>query len=271
MQQMARATGRSADARKYGELFDHIQSAFAKQFVHADGSIDGADNTPSQFAVFETKAVKSGDTQTGYVLALAMHLVPDALRQAAADRLVGKLQANGWRLGTGFLGTPYLLAVLVDTGHADVAYRLLLSTEYPSWGYLVDHGATTMWERWNGDQMRGDPSMNSYNHYAYGAVADWIYRYAGGVDATPADAGFHTIQLHPNFDRRLGSLDLSYASPYGPIQSNWAVEGRERHGIYRFQPTRTGSCRSLRRRPHSSHSTVSHSHTIHNCTSSKDR
>ncbi len=225
MQQMARATGRSADAQKYGELFDHIRSAFAKQFVHADGSIDGADNTPSQFAVFETKAVKSGDTQTGYVLALAMHLVPDALRQAAADRLVGKLQANGWRLGTGFLGTPYLLAVLVDTGHADVAYRLLLSTEYPSWGYLVDHGATTMWERWNGDQMRGDPSMNSYNHYAYGAVADWIYRYAGGVDATPADAGFHTIQLHPNFDRRLGSLDLSYASPYGPIQSNWAVEG----------------------------------------------
>ena len=112
-----------------------------------------------------------------------------------------KLQANGWRLGTGFLGTPYLLAVLVDTGHADVAYRLLLSTEYPSWGYLVDHGATTMWERWNGDQMRGDPSMNSYNHYAYGAVADWIYRYAGGVDTTPADAGFHTIQLHPNFDR----------------------------------------------------------------------
>src|SRR5207253_2455333 len=123
------------------------------------------------------------------------------------------------------LGTPYLLEALADTGHTDVAYRLLLSTEYPSWGYLVGHGATTMWERWNGDQMRSDPSMNSYNHYAYGAVADWIYRYAGGVDATPADAGFHTIHLHPNFDRRLGSLDLSYASPYGPIQSKWTVDG----------------------------------------------
>jgi len=75
--------------------------------------------------------------------------------------------------------------VLVDTGHSDVAYRLLLNREYPSWGYLVDHGATTMWERWNGDQMRGDPSMNSYNHYAYGAVADWIYRYAAGIDPYP--------------------------------------------------------------------------------------
>jgi alpha-L-rhamnosidase len=227
MQQMAHATGRSAEEQTYSELFDKIRSAFAKEFVHADGVIDGADNTPSQFGgVFETKAVQSGETQTGYVLALAMHLVPDPLRQAAAaDRLVSKLRANGWRLGTGFLGTPYLLAVLVDTGHADVAYRLLLSTEYPSWGYLVDHGATTMWERWNGDQMRDDPSMNSYNHYAYGAVADWIYRYAAGVDATPADAGFHTVLLHPNFDRRLGSLDLSYASPYGPIQSRWTVQG----------------------------------------------
>jgi len=153
-----------------------------------------------------------------------MHLVPDSLRAAAADRLVQKLEENGWRLGTGFLGTPYLLAVLADTGHADVAYRLLLSTEYPSWGYLVTHGATTMWERWNGDKMR-DPSMNSYNHYAYGAVADWIYRYAAGVDADAADAGFHTVRLHPNFDPKLGSLHFMYDSPYGAILSSWAVHG----------------------------------------------
>ena len=138
--------------------------------------------------------VPSGDTQTGYVLALYMRLVPESLRAAAANRLVQKLQENGWRLGTGFLGTPYLLAVLADTGHADVAYRLLLSTEYPSWGYLVTHGATTMWERWNGDKMRGDPSMNSYNHYAYGAVADWIYRYAAGIDA---DARRRWLPHHP--------------------------------------------------------------------------
>jgi alpha-L-rhamnosidase len=116
---------------------------------------------------------------------------------------------------------------LTDTGHADVAYRLLLSTEYPSWGYLVDHGATTMWERWNGDQMRGDPSMNSYNHYAYGAVADWIYRYAAGIDTDLNQPGFRLIRLHPTFDKRLGSLDFSYQSAYGEIHSAWTASGNK--------------------------------------------
>ena len=82
-----------------------------------------------------------------------------------------------------------------------------------------------MWERWNGDQMKDDPSMNSYNHYAYGAVADWIYRYAAGIDATPLDAGFHTVVLHPVFDARLGSVNFDYASSYGAIYSAWTVKG----------------------------------------------
>jgi alpha-L-rhamnosidase len=106
-----------------------------------------------------------------------------------------------------------------------LAYKLLLNTEYPSWGYLVGHGATTMWERWNGDQMKADPSMNSYNHYAYGAVADWIYRYAAGVDATPLDAGFHTVVLHPVFDARLGSIAsstmLRRMARFTPTGSRW--------------------------------------------------
>jgi alpha-L-rhamnosidase len=226
MQQMAHATGRTGDEEKYAALHSKIQSAFAAAFVRSDGFIAGADNGPSPFGrIFVPNKVSSGDTQTGYVLALYMRLVPDSLRAAAANRLVQKLQANGWRLGTGFLGTPYLLAVLTDTGHSDVAYRLLLSTRYPSWGYMVDHGATTTWERWNGDQMRDDPSMNSYNHYAYGAVADWIYRYAAGIDALPDDAGFHTIRLHPNFNAQLGSLQLLYDSPYGTVRSAWSVHG----------------------------------------------
>jgi alpha-L-rhamnosidase len=82
-----------------------------------------------------------------------------------------------------------------------------------------------MWERCNGDQMRGDPSMNSYNHYAYGAVADWIYRYAAGIDTVPTDPGFHTVLLHPNFDKRLGNLDFSYESAYGTVRSAWSVSG----------------------------------------------
>ncbi|AXC10873.1 Alfa-L-rhamnosidase [Acidisarcina polymorpha] len=228
MRQMAHALGKADAEAKYGDLFHNIQAAFVKEFVSQDGFVKSADKGPSPFGQINNPNAKAkgDDTQAGYVLALQMNLLPDSLRGPAADKLVGKIAANGWKLGTGFLGTPYLLAVLVDTGHADVAYRLLLNTEYPSWGYLVGHGATTMWERWNGDQMRNDPSMNSYNHYAYGAVADWIYRYAAGIDALPIDSGFHTVFLHPNFDARLGSLDFSYQSLYGEIKSSWSIQGK---------------------------------------------
>jgi alpha-L-rhamnosidase len=140
--------------------------------------------------------------------------------------LVAKIESNNGLLATGFLGTPYLLEELTKGGQAQLAYKLLLNTQYPSWGYLIEHGATTMWERWNGDQMKDDPSMNSYNHYAYGAVADWIYRYAAGVDATPLDAGFHTVVLHPVFDARLGSIAFDYDSSYGSIHSDWTVTGK---------------------------------------------
>ena len=199
MREMAHALGRTADEARYAQLFEKIRAAFQKQFVHDDGFIVGADNSPSPFGQINNPEAKSkgGDTQTGYVLALHMNLLPDALRNAAAQKLVDKIAANRNLLATGFLGTPYLLEELTKTGHADLAYKLLLNTQYPSWGYLIEHGATTMWERWNGDQMKDDPSMNSYNHYAYGAVADWIYRYAAGVDATPLNAGFHTVALHP--------------------------------------------------------------------------
>jgi alpha-L-rhamnosidase len=227
MSQMAQAMGKLDDARKYAELFEKIKTAFNAAYVRPDGFVGGVP-PPPVFASGAAKPLsdKPVETQTGYVLALHMNLLPDALRGIAAQRLVARLEANQWRLGTGFLGTPYLLGVLTDTGHADVAYRLLLNTEYPSWGYLVGHGATTMWERWNGDQMRGDPSMNSYNHYAYGAVADWIYRYAAGIDTVATDPGFHTIFLHPNFDTRLGSLDFSYNSSYGTIHSEWSISGK---------------------------------------------
>ena len=227
MQQMAHALGKTEDETKYAHLFEQIKSAFTKEFVHDDGFVAGADAGPSSFGVINNPDAKAkgGDTQTGYVLALHMNLVPDSLRPAVAQHLVDKIEANHGLLGTGFLGTPYLLAVLTESGHRDLAYHLLLNTQYPSWGYLIDHGATTMWERWNGDQMKSDPSMNSYNHYAYGAVADWIYRYAAGIDTLPTDPGFHTIDLHPAFDKQLGSIDFTYPSPYGEIHSAWTVTG----------------------------------------------
>jgi alpha-L-rhamnosidase len=227
MRQMAQATHRTADEEKYARLFETISAAFQKQFVHDDGFVAGADNSPSPFGQINNPNARSsgGDTQTGYVLALHMNLVPEKLRPAVAQKLADKIEANHGLLGTGFLGTPYLLEELTKTGHADLAYKLLLNTAYPSWGYLVEHGATTMWERWNGDQMKNDPSMNSYNHYAYGAVADWLYRFAAGVDATSLDAGFHTVMLHPVFDARLGSVAFDYDSPYGPIHSDWKITG----------------------------------------------
>ncbi len=225
MRQMALATGRKADAEKYAALFEKIRAAFQKQFVRGDGFVAGADNSPSQFGVINNPNAKSegGDTQTGYVLALHMNLLPDALRAAAAKRLVDKIEANHDLLATGFLGTPYVLEELTKAGYAKLAYTLLLNTQYPSWGYMVTHGATTMWERWNGDQMMNDPAMNSFNHYAYGAVADWMYRYAAGIDATPMDAGFHTVVLHPVFDERLGHIAFDYDSVYGPIHSDWEM------------------------------------------------
>ena len=228
MSQMAHALRKTDEEQEYRELFEKIKIAFDQAYVRPDGFVGGVPPPPVFASGTAAKlSDKPVETQTGYALALHMDLLPDSLRSAAAKRLVGRLEANHWRLGTGFLGTPYLLSALTDTGHADVAYRLLLSTDYPSWGYLVEHGATTMWERWNGDQMRGDPTMNSYNHYAYGAVADWIYRYAAGIDTVPADPGFHTILLHPTFDKRLGSLDFSYESSYGTIRSAWSISGNK--------------------------------------------
>lgn len=223
MKQMAHALGKADEEQKYAAMFEKIRSAFQSQFVHPDGVV-GAEAAPSP-----GKNSHQGllETQTSYVLALHMNLLKEADRPLAAKRLVDRIAANGWKLGTGFLGTPYLLEVLTDTGHADVAYRLLLNTDYPSWGYMVTHGATTMWERWNGDQMRDQPGMNSYNHYAYGAVAEWIYRYAAGIDTTADGAGFHRVYLHPHFDARLSSIDFTYQSPYGAIRSAWKVSGND--------------------------------------------
>jgi alpha-L-rhamnosidase len=227
MREMALATGRNEDAQKYDKLFAKIRAAFVTKFLRADGFVAGVDNpTTESEQIDDPDAMSSGgDTQTGYVLALHMNLVPENLRTAAAKHLVEKIEANHDLLGTGFLGTPYLLEELTKAGDADLAYKLLENTQYPSWGYMVTHGATTMWERWNGDQMRGDPSMNSYNHYAYGAVADWIYRYAAGVDATQIDPGFHTVVLHPAFNPTLGHLSFDYKSVLGNIHSAWTVKG----------------------------------------------
>jgi alpha-L-rhamnosidase len=202
MAQMAQAINRPRDAERYQQIYEHVRTAFQQRFIRSDGSV-------------------GSDSQTSYVLALHTGLVPDALRAVVAQKLVSDIEAHQWHLTTGFLGTPYIMEVLSNTGHSDAAYKLLLQDSFPSWGYMVRHGATTMWERWNGDQMLGDPGMNSFNHYAYGSVGEWLYRYVAGIDLDPQQTGFHHLSLHPQFSRALGQGGATYDSVYGPIRSMW--------------------------------------------------
>jgi len=208
MRQMALALGHKADAKKYQTLLENILTAFNKEYVKTDGTVGNG-------------------SQTSYALALHMGLLPETLRAAAANHLVADIQAHNWHLTTGFLGTPYALLALSATGHSDVAYRLLMQTTLPSWLYMVERGATTMWERWNGDQMLDAADMNSFNHYAYGAVAEWLYRYVAGIDFDVDDPGFHRIVLHPQFGSQLRHVKATYDSPYGAITSQWDAAGNK--------------------------------------------
>lgn len=200
MSEMAHALGNRSAEHQYRQLFGQIRSAFQQKFVQADG-------------------VVGNGSQTCYAIALQMNLLPQAQRAAAASHLVADIQKRDGHLSTGFVGTGYLLPALTATGHDDVAWTLLLNTTYPSWGYEIKHGGTSMWERWNGDH--GDPSMNSYNHYAFGAVGEWMYRDAAGIDSTAADAGFGHFVLAPHPDARLHSMRATYDSRWGTIVSEW--------------------------------------------------
>lgn len=200
MAEMATALHREADALKYRDLHAKIAAAYRTAWVKPDGAVEG-------------------DTQTSYAATLATGIATDAQRSALVDRLVKKIADKGNHLSTGFLGTPFLLPVLDETGHSDLAFKLLLTETYPSWGYMVKKGATTWWERWNGDT--GDPGMNSYNHYAFGSVMAWVYRRAAGIDTDASGAGFHHLTVQPHFDSLLPQLHVEYDSTYGTVISDW--------------------------------------------------
>ena len=200
MAEMAHALHRDADAKKYQQQYEHIAVAYRAQFVKADGSV-------------------AGNSQTAYLATLYTGIAIPALEAGMVDRLVKEIHAHDDHLTTGFLGTPFLLSVLDQYNHPDLAFKLLLSDTYPSWGYMVEKGATTWWERWNGDT--GDPGMNSYNHYAFGSVMAWVYRRAAGIDTDPAGPGFHHLVVQPHFDASLPQLNVEYDSLYGTIISDW--------------------------------------------------
>jgi alpha-L-rhamnosidase len=197
MAEMADATGRTDDARRYRDLRAAIGQAFAAEFVAADGTAGNG-------------------SQASQVLALFMDLVPADRRDAAAGVLAADIRRRGMKLSTGFLGTPYILDVLADAGRMDEVAGLLLQTGYPSWGYMPEKGATTMWERWNGDT--GDLSMNSYNHYAFGAIVGFFYRRLAGI--APAAPGFRRIAARPLWLPQVGRVSARYDSLVGPIETS---------------------------------------------------
>ncbi|PZS06116.1 MAG: alpha-L-rhamnosidase [Chloroflexi bacterium] len=209
MAEMARVLDRHDEARQYDALFEKIKEAFITTYVSADGTV-------------------RGETQTGYVLALYMNLLPADLRAAATDRLVADIERRGWHLSTGFVGVGYLCPALTVVGRPDVAYRLLESDTFPSWGYTIRHGATTIWERWDGwTEEHGfqDPGMNSFNHYALGSVGEWLYRTVAGIDTDPAAPGYRRILIHPHPGGSFQSAEATYDSVRGRITTAWRRDG----------------------------------------------
>ena len=182
MIEVAEALGKKEDAGKYRKLFEDIRTNFQKEFVDADGRV-------------------SGNAQVGYCMALHYNLLNDKQREQAAAHLVERVKARGYHLSVGFLGVPILLPTLTEIGRNDLAYHLIQNKTYPSWGYSIEQGATTIWERWNSytkESGFGKVGMNSFNHYAYGSCGEWMFRSMLGIDTD--GAGFKKIVMKPEFN-----------------------------------------------------------------------
>jgi alpha-L-rhamnosidase len=208
MAKMARVIGQGSQASYYEKLFQNIREAFQREFVLLDGRI-------------------KGETQTGYLLALAMDLIPENLRSRSAEHLVENIKQRDWHLSTGFVGAGYLLPVLSQMDHSGVAYRLLLNETFPSWGYSIKQGATTIWERWDGwTEEKGfqDPGMNSFNHYAFGSVAEWFFCFVAGIDLDPEVPAYKRFKIQPDVGGGLEYAKARYNSIHGKIVSGWELE-----------------------------------------------
>jgi alpha-L-rhamnosidase len=207
MAEAAAELGKAEDVDRYNKLFEQIKVAFNTEYVTASGRI-------------------ASDSQTSYVLALMFDLLSDEMKAKAITHLVNDIKARDNHLSTGFLGTPYLCHVLSANGQQRVAYDLLLQETFPSWLFPVKMGATTIWERWDGqkpDSTFQDKGMNSFNHYAYGAIGDWLYRVVAGIEI--GKPGYKQIVIQPHPDRRLSFATAIYNSAYGEIRSGWKFEG----------------------------------------------
>ncbi|MBL4677266.1 MAG: family 78 glycoside hydrolase catalytic domain [Mucilaginibacter sp.] len=202
----ARVLGKTDDVAQYSALLDRIKAAYRKEYTTYSGRI-------------------LSNTQTSYVLALQFDMLLEKDRATAAGYLVNNIKAYGHHLTTGFLGTPYLCHVLTRFGHTDEAYKLLLQDTYPSWLYPVKMGATTIWERWDGikpDSTFQTTRMNSFNHYAYGAIGDWMYQHIAGIQA--GSPGYKQVIIRPEPGGKLTWCKASFVSQQGKIVVNWKID-----------------------------------------------
>ena len=206
--QTAKVLGKTDDYNKYMNLYKSVAKAFDNKFFDASGKI------------------KEGpETQTSYLLPLAFDLVPEAKKKNVQDHLIRKLSEANNHLRTGFLGTPLLSQVLDNMGRTDLIYKLLFNETYPSWFYSINQGATTIWERWNSyskDEGFNAQKMNSLNHYAYGAIGEWIYERVGGI--APLEAGYKKIRIAPVTNEKLTSASAKLNTTYGEISSSWETK-----------------------------------------------
>ena len=207
MGQMAAATGRDADKARFAASEAKARASFRAKYIGADGQI-----------------VPEFRGQAADLYALFLDLVEGDAAEATKRDLLDNIKAHGDCLQTGFLGTAIIMNTLSKVGAADVAYTLLLQHKNPSWLYSIDQGATTFWERWNSYTKEtgfGDAGMNSFNHYAYGAVISWMYSAMAGIREDLANPGFRHFFLQPQPDKRVGSVKASYNSASGLIESAW--------------------------------------------------
>ncbi|MXV17688.1 alpha-L-rhamnosidase [Hufsiella ginkgonis] len=229
MAEMARGTGLDSEAARYHQVFSLVAARFKEHYTDPAGR-------------FKTNAAAYGDgngyvdgamgfdghTQTAYANAIYTGVLDGAGNEYAGNQLAGLVRENGGKLSTGFLGVKPLLPALSATGHSDVAYRLLLSTEYPSWGFEVINGANTIWERWNsyikGTGFENNGGMNSFNHYAFGSVNEWLFGNMAGIRL--AAPGYRTFVVRPEIaPAEIGKVRASYHSINGEIVSAWQKSG----------------------------------------------
>ena len=211
---MARVLGKKS---RYDQLARQVRRAFNREFVQRDGKI-------------------KGDTQAGYALALSFDLLPARLRPLAARHLVAAMQPFQGHLSTGIQSTVRAMLELTRWGYADIAYELINKTTIPSWGYMVEHGGTTIWERWDGYvEGRGfqNPGMNSFNHYAIGAVGEWMYRVIGGLNPDEAAPGWRHFVVRPIPGGGLTWAKVAYESVRGLIRSEWQIA----QGVFTLEVT----------------------------------